>query len=267
MAKSHAELERVASARELQSMAGRAASSSQKFEAPSEKMPWRAVAILTAAQVGQGINFTLPLSLLVYMVRDFPMSEGKSEGEIGQMAGLAGSAFMFASLPTAYALGAASDRVGRRPITVLALVSVAASLIGVGFAQSYAFALSWRVVGGLLNALPGTIKTVLGELCPGPLRAQGFSYLSMGWGLGTAAGPLIAGALARPCEDGGFLAGVSGACGEGSLLNGRPYLLPHLVGGGYVLLCAVMWRFFVPETLPRLCATAEAGGSSNGEER
>lgn len=65
----------------------------------------------------QGVQFTLPFTLAVYMVRDFLSSNSGSavgEQEVGRLTGLLGACFNFGQLFSSYPLGQLSDYIGRK---------------------------------------------------------------------------------------------------------------------------------------------------------
>lgn len=62
-------------------------------------------------------------------------------------------------------------------------------------------------------------KCIIGESADPLLQGTMFGYMSLAWGLGAIAGPLLGGALSHPCEN---LPRASIAwCGEGQLMHSR----------------------------------------------
>src|SRR5215211_929186 len=99
--------------------------------------------------------------------------------------------YALALVPSLLVFGQLSDRVGRRPVIVggLGLLAVA---------QSVAALLVGRVVQGIaLGAAVGTIPAALVELEPNGDHSRAATAAVLGQSGGSAAGPLVAGALAQ----------------------------------------------------------------------
>jgi multidrug resistance protein len=93
-------------------------------------------------------------------------------------------------------LGFLGDRIGRRPIILLALGGYAAVNIGFLFAPSTAVLMVLRCLEGAVTAglLPAAQATV-GDIVPASRRAQGVSIVMAGYGFGFVLGPFIGGIL------------------------------------------------------------------------
>jgi MFS family permease len=82
--------------------------------------------------------------------------------------GLLVSAFAFAEASSAMVWGSISDRVGRKPIILVALGGTALSSLLFGFAKNYWLAFFARVVGGLLNGNVAVMQTMVAEMVTNP---------------------------------------------------------------------------------------------------
>lgn len=118
------------------------------------------------------------------------------EVPLGQ-AGLLGAVM---SLP--WALGAPftgllSDRLGRRPLMVLALGGVGAASIGAAFATSFGTLLAARFIAGLFGAFgPASTMAAIGDLVPAHKRGSAMGWLNLGFGLAAVAGVPAVGVVA-----------------------------------------------------------------------
>src|ERR1051326_6683276 len=107
---------------------------------------------------------------------------------LGQAGLLAGSM----SLP--WALGAPftgllSDRLGRRPLIVLALAGIGVASIGAGFANTFATLMVARFAAGLFGAFgPASVMASVGDLFPPQRRGMAMAWLNAGFGLAAVAG-------------------------------------------------------------------------------
>lgn len=89
--------------------------------------------------------------------------------------------------------GAASDRLGRRPILVAAVVTMAAARIGLAWSETYASAVAWQLVTGLGGgAFMGTVFATVSELMPPAQRGRALGWVITGQSLSLVFGvPLI----------------------------------------------------------------------------
>ncbi|RCS23722.1 MFS transporter [Phyllobacterium salinisoli] len=88
--------------------------------------------------------------------------------------------------------GSLSDRVGRKTVLTLTLVSMALALVGMGLAETVlAFCLA-QIVAAVAVAINEPIsRALLSDVCPEPLRLKYFSWRYTASNIGWAVGPLI----------------------------------------------------------------------------
>jgi MFS transporter, DHA1 family, tetracycline resistance protein len=125
------------------------------------------------------------------------------------------------------AMGALSDRFGRRSIIILSLVGLAADYLILAVATSLWWVAAARLVGGVLGASIATAYAYVADVSPAERRAQDFGLLGVALSIGFVAGP--------------FLGGVLGEIG-----TRVPFVVAAIVS-----LTAVAFAFFLlPESLP-----------------
>jgi MFS family permease len=101
-------------------------------------------------------------------------------------------------IPSLLLFGQLSDRVGRRPVLVGGLVSAAVGLLLLSVADSTAWLFAARAVqGASLGAVVGTAAAALVELHPRGDHERAALSTVLAQSGGSAAGPLVAGALAQ----------------------------------------------------------------------
>ena len=83
------------------------------------------------------------------MIEDFHETDDKNQ--ISTYAGMMTTAFAIAEFSTGALWGRVSDKVGRKPVILVALYGTALSMLLLGFAPSIMTALFTRVLAGLLN--------------------------------------------------------------------------------------------------------------------
>ncbi|EFJ26685.1 hypothetical protein SELMODRAFT_97863 [Selaginella moellendorffii] len=186
----------------------------------------------------------LPISVLYpflyFMVRDFHVA--KTESDIGFYAGWIGSSFMAGRFFTAVFWGYLADRIGRRPVMVLGIVSVLVFNTLFGVSTSFTMALVTRFCLGSFNGMLGPVKAYASEICSDEHQALGVSVVGTTWGLGLIVGPALGGFLSQPAVK------YPNVFHHGSLFARFPYLLQALVVSAIALLGLCMC-FTLPETL------------------
>jgi MFS family permease len=106
--------------------------------------------------------------------------------------------YAIALVPSLLVFGQLSDRVGRRPVIAGGLGVAAVGLLLLAVAESTAALLAARAVQGIaLGAAVGTIPAALVELEPNGDHSRAATAAVLGQSGGSAAGPLLAGALAQ----------------------------------------------------------------------
>jgi MFS family permease len=111
--------------------------------------------------------------------------------------GIAFSALTVSRLIFQLPLGRLSDRIGRRPLIISGLILMAPATVALGFVST-----TWQLTGvrafqGLASAaIASPAFALAGDLSKQGGEGQQMSVISMGFGLGIAIGPLIAGSLA-----------------------------------------------------------------------
>lgn len=125
-------------------------------------------------------------------------------------------------------LGALSDRVGRRPVILIALLGSGLDF----FAQAMAPTLAWLFITRAINGISGASITVanayIADITPPHKRAAAYGLVGAAFGLGFVIGPVLGGVLGD--------------------INIR---LPFYVAGGLTLLNWMYGLFVLPESLPK----------------
>jgi DHA1 family tetracycline resistance protein-like MFS transporter len=131
--------------------------------------------------------------------------------------------FVFAPL-----LGALSDRFGRRPVLLLALIGLAANYVLMAFASTIAWIFVGRFLSGVGGATFSVASAFAADVTPPEKRAQKFGLIGAAFGAGFITGPVI-----------------------GGLLGQQDLRLPFIAAAAVALLNLAYGAFFVPETLAR----------------
>jgi len=189
-------------------------------EIPSEgRILWFIYAIVFFDAVGFGLLMPIMPDLLED-VAALDLSRGAT------VAGLLLTTFALMQFVFAPILGGLSDRFGRRPVLLIALLGFAID----SFIMAWAPTLTWlfiaRIVSGIFGATYATCYASLVDISRPEDRAKRFGMAGAALGLGFIFGPSI-----------------------GGLLGEYGVRLPFIVSGGMIFLVFLWGVFFFPETL------------------
>jgi len=124
-------------------------------------------------------------------------------------------------------LGAISDRLGRRPVLIAAILGLGVHYFLIAIAPSLAVMLIARLMGGITGASFSVANAYLADITPPEKRARNFGFIGAAFGLGFIFGPML-----------------------GGLLGGIDLHLPFYVAAGISLVNAIYGFLVVPESLP-----------------
>jgi DHA1 family tetracycline resistance protein-like MFS transporter len=114
------------------------------------------------------------------------------------------ASFVYGALVSLYAvmqffcapvLGGLSDRFGRRPVILLALVGLGCDYILLSFAPTIWWLVLGRIVAGAFGATFTPAGAYIADVSPPEKRAANFGLMGVAFGLGFVAGPALGGLL------------------------------------------------------------------------
>lgn len=202
---------------------------------PTPAVPWVMLGVLCAATFVVASSGTSLAPFLLEMSRDL-------DADLAAVANLV-AVLSVAWGITSLAAGAASDRIGRRPILVLGLGAVAASRLGLALSSSYAAAVGWQLLGGAGGgSFMGAVLAAVSDRVPPAQRGRALGWVITGQSLSLVLGvPLLT---------------VFGAFGG---WRGAMAAL-----GGVAVVGALVVRFIVPRAPGQRAAGAAASVSLAG---
>ncbi|KAH6607467.1 mfs multidrug transporter [Trichoderma cornu-damae] len=208
---------------------------------PLPPFPVQQMFVLACCRLCEPIAFMSIFPYIYYMIEDFQIT--KDPNKISVYAGMVTSAFTLAEFATGVMWGKLSDKIGRKPVLLSGLIGTAISVLIFGFAPSLPVALFARAMGGLLNGNIGVLQTTVAELVTvKEHQPRAYTIMPMVWCIGSIIGPMIGGALARPCIS------YPDYFPRGSVWDHYPYLLPNLFSAVTVLFGVVVGILFLEET-------------------
>src|SRR5215471_3570898 len=188
--------------------------------APSRSGKWFVFAAVFIDMVGIGIAFpVLPILVGSYTTT----TSAQTHWAITLSVTYSLMQFLCAPL-----LGALSDRFGRRPILIAAIVGLGIHYFLIATTASLWVMLLARVMGGVTGASFSVANAYLADITPPEERAKSFGLVGAAFGLGFIIGPLV-----------------------GGLLGNIEMHLPFFAAAGLSMLNALYGYFAVPESLPR----------------
>lgn len=144
--------------------------------------------LITAGVTGIVTSVTMIGPLLVDMSRDLGISVSQA-GLLAVAAGVPQALFSPFS-------GLLSDRLGRRPMIVVAFASVGVLSFAAALTPGFAALLAIRFVAGLLGSLaPSSLMASVGDLFPAERRARAMGWFNMGFSFAAIGGVPVMGAV------------------------------------------------------------------------
>ena len=169
-----------------------------------------------------GIGIIVPI--LPELIKEFT---GGSTALAGRWFGVLAATYAVTQFFFAPVLGALSDRVGRRPVILIALFGLGIDYIIMGLAPSIGWLFVGRLVAGVMGASITTANAYIADVSEPEVRARNFGFVGVAFGLGFIFGPAI-----------------------GGLLGGIDLRLPFFAAAGLALVNALYGIFVLPESLP-----------------
>jgi len=137
-----------------------------------------------------GIGLAFPV--LPRLIEEF---QGGDVSRASYIYGLLAAAYSLVQFLLAPLLGALSDRFGRRPVILLALVGMGINYVLLAFAPTLALFAVGRMIAGAFGATFTAAGAYLADITPPEKRAQSFGLIGAAFGFGFITGPALGGLL------------------------------------------------------------------------
>lgn len=138
------------------------------------------------------IGFGLIIPVLPQLLMSVGRIDLADAIEIGAWMGLAISLAAFLTAPI---LGNLSDRVGRRPVLLIALAGLALDYLLLAVANTLPLIFLGRVLSGAFGGSYAPAQAAIADMTPPEQRARTFGYVSAAFGVGFVLGPALGGLL------------------------------------------------------------------------
>jgi DHA1 family tetracycline resistance protein-like MFS transporter len=183
----------------------------------------RAVPIVLAAVMIDVIGFGIIMPVLPELVTELG---GLSFESAARVAGWMLAVFAVAQFFAGPVMGNISDRFGRRPVLMIAMLAFGIDYLLMAVAPSLAWLFVGRAIAGIAGATFGPAGAVIADVTAPEKRATTYGLLGAAFGTGFVIGPALGGLVA----DWGVRA-------------------PFFIAAGLALINAATMYFFLPETL------------------
>lgn len=171
-----------------------------------------------------GIGFSIVMPVIPFLVQPYTSSPGEQAIVVTLLTSVYAVCVFFA----APALGALSDKFGRRPLLLVCLLGSAIGYLVFGMGGALWVLFAGRIIEGITGGSISTIFAYFADIIPSQQRTKYFGWVSAVVGVGTVIGPTI----------GGFLAKFG-------------YSVPLYFGAIITLLNVVYGFYFMPESLAK----------------
>jgi MFS transporter, DHA1 family, tetracycline resistance protein len=146
------------------------------------------IGIVFIDMLGVGLAFPILPKLIQHFV-------GGSFSQASWIFGLISSAYALTQFFLAPVVGGISDRFGRRPVLLLALLGMGINYLAMAVAPSLGWLVAGRLIAGAMGATISTANAYLADITPPEKRAQNFGLVGAAFGFGFITGPALGGYL------------------------------------------------------------------------
>ncbi|KAG2359962.1 major facilitator superfamily domain-containing protein [Suillus spraguei] len=150
--------------------------------------------------------------------KDIGVTHG-DETQVGYYVGILRSSSCVTQTLTILYWSQLSDRIGRKPLILMALFAIASTTLSFGLSRSFLGLLVSRVICGAFDAQNGLVKNSLMDITDATNLPRAYSYLQISFMLSAIVGPIAGGLLSKPADR------FPEIFGHSELLQTYPYLL------------------------------------------
>lgn len=154
--------------------------------------------MLTVMLDAMGIGLLIPVApRLVQELGGFPDSPAGT-GETGFIGGWLYATYSFMAFLFSALLGVLSDRFGRRPVLLIALLGSGLDYFAGAFVPNLLFLFITRAINGASGASVTVANAYVADITPPDKRGAAFGMTMAAFGMGFVLGPLIGGLIGDP---------------------------------------------------------------------
>ncbi|GLX65993.1 MFS transporter [Paenibacillus glycanilyticus] len=169
-----------------------------------------------------GLGFSIITPVVPFLVQPYISNPGDQATVVTLLTSVYAVCMFFA----APALGALSDKFGRRPLLLICLLGSAIGYFVFGLGGALWVLFAGRVIEGITGGSISTIFAYFADIIPADQRTKYFGWVSAAVGVGTVIGPTLGGLLAK-----------------------FGYSAPMYFGAAITLLNVIFGMLYMPESL------------------
>ncbi|KAG2063893.1 MFS multidrug-resistance DHA1 sub-family [Suillus decipiens] len=182
-------------------------------------LPWDQFWIILFVQFPDSLVFQTLAPFTPQMIRDIGVTNG-DESKVGHYLGILQSSYYMAQAITILYWSQLSDYIGRKPLILTALFTIAVSMFSFGLSKTFIGLVVSRAFCGAFNGSNGIVKSMVMDITDTTNLPKAYGYMPLPWILGAIVGPLVGGSLSQPADR------FPEIFGRSELLKTYPYLLP-----------------------------------------
>ncbi|KDR66565.1 hypothetical protein GALMADRAFT_259085 [Galerina marginata CBS 339.88] len=210
-------------------------------------LPWKQLSLALALPFSKCLASQSIKPFINQLVSELDIIKGDKR-KVGYYVGLLDSLLAATQTISVLPLNRLSDRIGRKPVLLMGLVTVSTSVLWVSLAKTYWSLAASQFFQGLLDGSLSVSKNVIGELTDFTNRSRAFSLFLVLTTAGGALGFSIGGELAKPHER-------FPSVFVGEFWKQYPYFLPCLVVAIILATTFTSVLLLLKETAPRFSRT------------
>ncbi|KAG1889691.1 major facilitator superfamily domain-containing protein [Suillus fuscotomentosus] len=205
----------------------------QRPEQPMAKtpLPWDQIWVILLLEMPEILSTRTLNPFIPQLIRDIGVTRG-DESQVGHYAGILESSYYAAHTLTVFHWSQLSDRIGRKPVILIALLAISISMLSFGLSKTFFGLVVSRIVCGAFDASDSMAKSNLMDITDATDMPKAYSYIPIPWMIAGTVGALVGGSLSQPADR------FPDIFGRSELLKTYPYLLPCSISAFLIL---TMW--------------------------
>ncbi|KAJ7039673.1 member of major facilitator superfamily multidrug-resistance, DHA1 sub-family [Mycena alexandri] len=204
-------------------------------------LPTFQLTIVLILQLAEPLTSNVIYPFAPELIRDIGITNG-DETKVGYYVGILQSLFFLTQALTVLHWSRLSDRIGRKPVILIGLLGLSASMYCFGLSRTFWGLVLSRCLNGALNGNIGVLKSIIAEMTDSTNIAQAYAVMPISWSTGVILGPIIGGFLAKPADR------FPSIFGNNEFLRAFPYFLPCAIPATFSLIAWLVTFLFLKET-------------------
>ncbi|KAG2063895.1 MFS general substrate transporter [Suillus decipiens] len=189
-------------------------------------LPWNQFWIILFAQLSDPLTSLTLTPFIPELIRDIGVTHG-DETQVGYYVGILQSSYYAAHALTVFHWGRLSDHIGRKPVILIALLTMFASTVSFELSKTFLGLLArCRAVRGAFNSSNIVIESMVMDITDATNMPRAYGYMPIPWLIGGIT--TYWGSFSRPADR------FPDIFGGSELLKTYPYLFPCSISAIFV---------------------------------